>query len=77
MSWTISAMALSAGSFPGRPWTRTLEGALVAFVGELPLEHVEALFAVFVAVGFLFDELELGVRIDNRRISQALAMRST
>ena len=41
-----------------------LEGAFVALVREISLEHVETQFALLRAVAFAGNELEAGLRVD-------------
>ena len=64
MSCTISAIGRSAGSSRPCPGEQHLEGAAVALVGELGLEHVEAQLAGLGLVALRGDELEARLRVD-------------
>src|SRR6266540_6428257 len=65
MSWTISAIARSAGSASPNRWTSTSNvQSSLAFVRELRLEHVEAQLALLGLVALRRHELEARLRVD-------------
>ena len=64
MSCTISAIARSAGSPRPQAREQHLEGAAVALVRELGLEHVEPKLAGLGDVALGGHELEAGLRVD-------------